>query len=106
MNILLVLKKGSEEKILDLNMMKPSSARQIRRAMSEKWELVDCKGDNPEIVAFIKNEVAKYQANREGYKASPKEIVKLGTSIIKPKGKLHLSKRQLLMARFRKQKDE
>jgi hypothetical protein len=40
--VTLHLKKGEETKTLELNLMKPKSARLIKRVMREKWELVDC----------------------------------------------------------------
>jgi hypothetical protein len=99
--VTLHLKKGEETKTLELNLMKPKSARLIKRVMREKWELVDCEGDNPSIVAYIKKQITTYEANRETYRANPMEAVKLGKSVVNLKGKIHLSKRHLIMAKFR-----
>lgn len=107
--VLLHLRKGEESKDLRLILMPLGAmnvAKEISNLLKSGWELDDVEGDNERIVSYLKEQIRSYKANPKEYKVPIRETVKLATSIVKPKGKIHLNRKQLLLSKLRKQKDE
>lgn len=101
MKLQLTLERNGETKELNAS-LSVHTIREIKQAMKDGWELKDVQGDNPHIVSYIKEQIEKYNQDKEHYKASVMETVKVATSVIKPQGNLKLSKRELLLAKFRR----
>lgn len=67
------------------------AAKQIRKYLNEGWEVVTATGD-PQISDWINDEVARFEKDRDKYRASVRGTVKLATSIVVPKGKISVKK--------------
>lgn len=92
-NIVLFLEREvdgvKEKKTIKLKLTPISAGKkinEIRKTMKEGWKLVDCKGDNPKVVAFFKNQIADYGENPKGYRVPIRKTVRLGVDLApKPK---------------------
>lgn len=113
-NIVLFLEREvggvKEKKTIKLKLTPISAAKkikEIRKSMKEGWNLIDCTGDNPKVVEFLKTQISSWEADKKGYKVPIRETVKMGVNLApKPKkGEIRkkLSIREL-MKRGRKRK--
>jgi len=58
------------------------SAKKINHFIKEGWKLIDCTGDNQQIVAFIKKQIQAYEANPKTYSGSVKETVGVASNVV------------------------
>jgi len=58
-----------------------SSIRQLKRWMKQKRNLLDCKGDNPLIVEYIKGEIQRYQEDQKKYRVDMKANIQVVSTV-------------------------
>lgn len=105
--VVLFLERAGERRKLEFKLSPLGAAKvagEIRRCMREGWKLVDATGD-ARVTAFVRKQVESYKEAPKKYKVPLKETVKLGTSIIKPKGKVKMKLREKVKL-FRRKKDD
>ena len=77
--LMLHLERNGETKIVSFKLTPVEATkkiREIRRAMKEKWRLVDVTGGTKQIREYLKDEIKRYDMNPKKYRVSAKQTVK------------------------------
>jgi len=59
------------------------SVKKIKQLTKEKWKLIDVKGDNPQIVAYLKSSIESYDKSPKDFKVPLVQIVKMAKDIVR-----------------------
>lgn len=84
----LYLEKNGETKTISFRLSPVSAAKKvgdIKRAMKEKWNLVDVTGGTEAVRNYIKNEIESYNANPKEYSVSVKKTISVATKVLNQK---------------------